>query len=153
MQYSVDGKAGFQSLYWKCYISLTSWPSGLRRCVKAAVFLAWVRIPPKSYFDQECLYWGRGALLGRGWRGFLQLTVTYLPRGGIPPIFVVSQPLGAQHSLEKYSTLPPFTISLLLVELKVTHPTPPHHGQPSQKNITGTMGYIMDWRAPVTGSI
>ena len=26
----------------------TSWPSGLRRCVKAAVFLAWVRIPPKS---------------------------------------------------------------------------------------------------------
>ena len=29
---------------------LTSWPSGLRRCVKAAVFLAWVRIPPKSLF-------------------------------------------------------------------------------------------------------
>ncbi|KAL7533512.1 hypothetical protein ACHAXR_005279, partial [Thalassiosira sp. AJA248-18] len=27
----------------------TSWPSGLRRCVKAAVFLAWVRIPPKSF--------------------------------------------------------------------------------------------------------
>ena len=31
-------------------IQLTSWPSDLRRCVKAAVFLAWVRIPPKSYF-------------------------------------------------------------------------------------------------------
>ncbi len=28
--------------------SMTSWPSGLRRCVKAAVFWAWVRIPPKS---------------------------------------------------------------------------------------------------------
>ena len=26
----------------------TLWPSGLRRCVKAAVFLAWVRIPPES---------------------------------------------------------------------------------------------------------
>ena len=33
---------------------MTLWPSGLRRCVKAAVFLAWVRIPPESilYF-----YW------------------------------------------------------------------------------------------------
>ena len=27
---------------------MTSWPSGLRRCVKAAVFWAWVQIPPKS---------------------------------------------------------------------------------------------------------
>ncbi|KAL7434453.1 hypothetical protein ACHAXH_007233 [Discostella pseudostelligera] len=27
-----------------------SWPSGLRRCVKAAVFWAWVRIPSTSLF-------------------------------------------------------------------------------------------------------
>ena len=33
---------------------MTSWPSGLRRCVKAAVFWAWVRIPPKSHFVCYC---------------------------------------------------------------------------------------------------
>ena len=46
--------------------SLTSWPSGLRRCVKAAVFLAWVRIPPKSLFDWESLPGRGGGIFSMG---------------------------------------------------------------------------------------
>lgn len=37
----------------------TLWPSGLRRCVKAAVFWAWVRIPPESNF---CPFWPKSSL-------------------------------------------------------------------------------------------
>ena len=33
---------------------MTSWPSGLRRCVKVAVFWAWVQIPPKSLLCTRC---------------------------------------------------------------------------------------------------
>ncbi|EJK76110.1 hypothetical protein THAOC_02145, partial [Thalassiosira oceanica] len=31
------------------YCQATRWPSGLRRCVKAAVFWAWVQIPLESF--------------------------------------------------------------------------------------------------------
>ena len=40
----------------------------------------------------------------------------------IPLIFLVSHPLGAQPSLEKYHTLSPSAISQLVVEIKVSHP-------------------------------
>ena len=49
---------------WLC--NLTSWPSSLRRCVKAAVFLAWVRIPPKSLFDWESLPGRGGGIFSMG---------------------------------------------------------------------------------------
>ncbi|EJK62452.1 hypothetical protein THAOC_16939 [Thalassiosira oceanica] len=38
----------FYNYYFCLFRQATRWPSGLRRCVKAAVFWAWVQIPLES---------------------------------------------------------------------------------------------------------
>ena len=54
-------------------------------------------------------------------------------------MFVASHPLGVQLSLEKYPTLPPLTISMLVLELKVSRP----QGQPCQERIPGQVGHFV----------
>ena len=52
---SADQKTMKYKFIIEIHQNVTLWPSGLRRCVKAAVFWAWVRIPPRSWIVFLCL--------------------------------------------------------------------------------------------------